>query len=79
MELGVKQESFRMEVRMKHLQSQCFNVCVSSLSQHELTMDEVNCMDKCSWKYLSVEKSLNNALERGAQQVQTVAGEKKRR
>ncbi|CUG92947.1 zinc finger protein, putative [Bodo saltans] len=80
MELGVKQESFRMEVLMKNLQSECFNVCVPSMKGDELTVDEVNCLDKCSWKYLKTDKLVDAALERGARQVnQAVGADAKRR
>jgi mitochondrial import inner membrane translocase subunit TIM10 len=80
MELGVKQESFRMEVLMKNLQSECFNVCVPSMKGDELTVEEVNCLDKCSWKYLKTDKLVDAALERGARQVnQAVGADTKRR
>lgn len=72
----MKQESFRMEVLMKNLQSECFNQCVKTLGSDELVIDEVNCLDKCAWKYLAVDRILNAALERGAAQPGDV---KKRR
>lgn len=74
MELAVKQESFHMEVLMKHLQSECFNLCVPSTKGDELTMSEVHCLDKCSWKYLQTNKLMDAALERGARQVNQAVG-----
>lgn len=79
----MKQESFRMEVLMKNLQAQCMNTCVSdsSLSRggQELTISEVNCIDKCAWKYLFADRILTNAMDRGAQQVTAAAGDNKKK
>lgn len=81
MELSVKQQSFQMEVLMKHLQSECFNLCVPSMKNDELTVNEVHCIDKCAWKYLKTDKLVDAALERGARQVSQAVGAdaKKRR
>ncbi len=64
MELSVKQTSFQIEVLMKNLQSTCFNKCCQDLGKDELSMDEVNCADRCAWKYLSANQIINGALER---------------
>jgi import inner membrane translocase subunit TIM10 len=66
MEIGVKQESFRIEVLMKNLQSMCFNECCADLSGEELSTVEVNCLDRCSWKYLTVDRMLTTTLDRRA-------------
>lgn len=79
MELGVKQESYRVEVFMKNLQAQCFNVCCTSLSTNELTMDEVQCIDRCSWKYMEADKIFTKVMERGAAQVGAAADKKGKR
>jgi hypothetical protein len=64
MELGVKQTSFQIEVLMKNLQAVCFNKCCEDLGSDELTMQEVDCADRCAWKYLAANHIINNGLER---------------
>nr|CCC48866.1 conserved hypothetical protein [Trypanosoma vivax Y486] len=65
MRLEVKQESFRLEVLMSRLQSECFNLCCTDLRHNELTMKEVECVDQCAVKYLQTNKIINSAIGRG--------------
>ncbi|CCW61929.1 unnamed protein product [Phytomonas sp. EM1] len=65
MNFQVKLESLRIEAMMSGLREECFNSCCKSLSQNELTTDEVNCIDRCSWRYLHTYKIVNDALNRG--------------
>ncbi|KPA85616.1 putative mitochondrial hypothetical protein [Leptomonas pyrrhocoris] len=67
MNLGVKQESFRIEMMMTSLRNECVNLCCKDFSQMELTKDEVHCIDRCSWRYLHTNKIISNALDRSNQ------------
>ncbi|KAG5479561.1 hypothetical protein CUR178_03322 [Leishmania enriettii] len=65
MNLGVKQESFRIETMMSSLREECFNLCCKDLYKGaELTKDEVHCIDRCSWRYLHTNRIISNALDR---------------
>ncbi|KEG07503.1 hypothetical protein DQ04_09601000 [Trypanosoma grayi] len=66
MQLAVKQESYRMEVLMSRTQSECFNLCCKDLRSSALTMDEVHCVDRCSWRYLQTNGIIANAVDRGS-------------
>ncbi|CBH12284.1 hypothetical protein, conserved [Trypanosoma brucei gambiense DAL972] len=65
MRLAVKQESFRLEVLMSRLQSECFTFCCKNLSSKELTMGEVKCVERCAVKYLQASDIINRALDKG--------------
>ncbi|KAL7702500.1 Tim10/DDP family zinc finger containing protein [Lotmaria passim] len=67
MNLGVKQESFRIETMMTALRNECVNLCCKDFTQAELTKDEVHCIDRCSWRYLHTNKVISNMLDRGSQ------------
>ncbi|CCW66271.1 unnamed protein product [Phytomonas sp. Hart1] len=67
MNYQVKLESLRIETMMSGLREECFNLCCTNLSQNELTRDEVNCIDRCSWRYLHTHKIINDAVKRGMQ------------
>ena len=64
MELEVKLESMRIEALVQGVQSTCFNRCVETIHRNELTVDEVHCLDRCSWKYLSAHKMYENILSK---------------
>lgn len=72
MNLAVKQESFRIETMMSGLRQECFNLCCKNLSSGELTMDEVNCIDRCAWRYLHTNKIIRTAMERGAKEKKMI-------
>lgn len=65
MNIGVKQESFRIETMMTSLRNECVNLCCKDFAQPELTKDEVHCIDRCSWRYLHTNKIISNTLDRG--------------
>ncbi|EAN98593.1 hypothetical protein, conserved [Trypanosoma cruzi] len=65
MQLEVKQESFRIEMLMSRLQSECFNLCCKDLRSNELSMQEVRCVDRCSQRYLRTHDIIANAVDRG--------------
>ncbi|KAG5504910.1 hypothetical protein JKF63_04356 [Porcisia hertigi] len=68
MNLGVKQESFRIESMMCSLREECVNLCCNDLHNGaELTTDEVHCIDRCSWRYLHTNKIITNVLDRKTQ------------
>ena len=52
-----------MEVLMSSIQRTCFEACVRSLSKKDLSTTEVECLDKCSWKYLEAHKILGEAMQ----------------
>ncbi|CAD2218340.1 hypothetical protein AGDE_00117 [Angomonas deanei] len=64
MNLNVKQESFRIETVMCNLRNECFDFCVKDLSTNELNSTELDCVDKCSWRYLTTHKIISTAIER---------------
>lgn len=67
MNLAVKQESFRIEVMMSALREECFNVCCKDLTRPELSIDEVHCIDRCSWRYLRTNKIITSTMDRKSQ------------
>lgn len=64
MNVGVKQESYRIETMMSSIRNECFNLCCKDLSSNELTIDEANCIDRCSWRYLRTNKIISTAVDR---------------
>lgn len=46
-----KQERIRMEAAMLQMHASCFEMCVTDLSDKELSIAEVNCIEKCGWKF----------------------------
>ncbi|KAH9600543.1 Tim10-like [Trypanosoma melophagium] len=65
MQLAVKQESFRIEVLLSRLQTECFNLCCTNLKTNELSMDEVRCTDRCVWRYLETNSIIASTIGRG--------------
>ena len=78
MNLNTKIEATKMDAIMSELQSTCFNLCVKDLSTSELNTQEVNCVDKCAWKYASAHNLfcsvIINSTQEGAKRVTGGAG-----
>ncbi|EPY37198.1 hypothetical protein STCU_00099 [Strigomonas culicis] len=64
MNVGVKQESYRIETMMSNMRSECFNLCCSDLTSNELNMNEVHCIDRCAWRYLRTHRIISHALDK---------------
>lgn len=64
MQLELKQEAFRIETLVKHMQAECFEVCVPTLKSDELTAAEVRCLERCGHKYLQANKVVHESLMR---------------
>jgi hypothetical protein len=64
MELEFKKEAYRTEVLSKGVHTTCFAKCVTNFSQPDLQTDEAECMDKCVWKYLQVNRVMSSTLQR---------------
>jgi predicted metal-binding protein len=77
MQYEVKQESWRIEELMKSMNAKCFDVCVKDASASDLTIQEVECIDRCAYRYLQVNKIYYHSLSK-AQNTQVDKGGKKK-
>ena len=78
MNVDLKKDAFRVEVQMISVQNTCFDICVNDFGKPDLNLDEVHCIDKCSWKYLQVNKTVGNSLHRSTGAPGSAAAEAKR-
>lgn len=65
MNVGILHESYRVETMMNGVRDECFNLCVKDLTNNELSIDEVYCIDRCAWRYFETYRSLSGTLDRG--------------
>eukprot|EP00796_Vickermania_ingenoplastis_P010236 gene10236-7175_t len=45
--------SYRVEAMMSELQKQCFQVCCKNLSSNELQVEDVQCVQRCAFRFLT--------------------------
>ena len=80
MQQHVKDEAFRVESLMKNMQAKCFDRCVTNIKtsiappvaglivgdpeNKNLTREEAQCIDRCSWKYLQSHKIFTSSIMR---------------
>ena len=79
MNLDAKKEANRIEAQMSAMQSTCFTICVNDFKGKDLTLDEVECVDKCAWKHLTVHRAMCNTISRTPGAVGAGATEKMKR
>lgn len=61
MNAAVTQEAYRIEAMMCAMRNECLNLCCKDLSTGEMSVNEVDCVDRCSWRYMRTHKIITSA------------------